>query len=72
MNFTDKTETLDRLLKMIKCENTGTAQKLSFNLRVSERTLRRYIEELRNLGHQISYSTFDRTYYYIDKTESKK
>ena len=72
MNFTDKTETLDHLLKMIKCENTGTAQKLSFNLRVSERTIRRYIEVLRNLGHQISYSTFDRTYYYIDKTDSKK
>jgi len=72
MNFTDKTQTLDHLLRLIKGENAGNVKILSGRIYVSERTLRRHISALRNMGHEIGYCMRRRTYYYIDKTDSQK
>jgi predicted DNA-binding transcriptional regulator YafY len=66
MTFTDKKTKLDYLLELIQAGNAGNAQVLSKSICVSERTLSRFIEELRSEGYQISYSTLRKSYYLID------
>ena len=72
MTFTSKTEKLVFLLKLIKGGDACNTDVLSNKICVSPRTLRRYIDELRNQGHQIGYCTLRNSYYLIDNSMVQK
>jgi predicted DNA-binding transcriptional regulator YafY len=65
MNFTSKTELINYLLHLIANEGTGNTKQLCERLCISQRTLFRYLEELRIMGHPISYCRQQQTYYLI-------
>jgi len=65
MNFFEKKEKLDFLLVLISKECTGNADNLSTHINVSRRTVLRYINELRLMGHNISFCQQRNTYYLI-------
>ena len=65
MRFLEKKDKLDFLLVQIKKECTGNANSLSTRICVSRRTLLRYINELRDMGHYISFCQQRNTYYLI-------
>ena len=67
MNFIDKKQKIDYLLELIQKGNTGTASDLAERLSVSKRTLTRLLQNLRELGRQISFCSQRRTYYFIRK-----
>lgn len=71
MKFIDKKQKLDYLLELIQNENTGNAEKLRMNICVSPRTLFRYIDELREMGYQISFCLQRDTYYLINDLTNK-
>ncbi|MFZ6008838.1 MAG: HTH domain-containing protein [Bacteroidota bacterium] len=55
-----------RLHDLIKKKATGTPYMLAQRLKVSERMIYIYIEELKKLGAPIHYDFKTRTYYYSD------
>ncbi len=57
-------EKLRFLCKLIETEFTGTPEQLAIILGVTERTLRRYIEQLRQMGNDLRYSRSLQTYYF--------
>lgn len=67
MNFIDKKQKLDYLLKLISDERTGNAKELSERIFVSQRTLIRYLDYLRDMGFQVSYCLRRKTYYLINE-----
>lgn len=54
---------IDRLVELLKQENTGPANYLAMKLMVSRRTIFRYLDELRLKGADICYSKSKETYY---------
>ncbi len=52
----------DYLLELIKKGNTGTPEELCQRINVTERTLFRYIEELKLQGEQITYCRRTQSY----------
>ena len=57
-------EKLSLLCRLIETEFTGTPEQLAIIIGVTERTLRRYIEVLRQMGADIRYSRSLQTYYF--------
>ena len=53
---------LNYLTELIAKENTGNAQELAERLQVSRRTLFRYLEDLKIMGAEISYSKKQNSY----------
>lgn len=67
MQFLDKQQKLEQLLCLIKEQNTGTAEQLAEKLCVSRPTVENYLKLLRTTGHNISYCTKRKTYYFFDQ-----
>jgi hypothetical protein len=67
MKFTEKTQKLAYLLKLIDNGYEGNADALSNIICVAPRTLSRFIEELRTQGHKIGYCAVRKRYYIYDK-----
>ncbi len=67
MQFIDKQQKLEQLLSLIKEQNTGTAVHLAEKLCVSRPTVENYLKLLRTAGHNISYCTKRKTYYFFDQ-----
>lgn len=56
-------ERINRMYRLIRMENTGSLNELAARLRVSERTVSNYLEELRLMGAEISFSRTRNTYF---------
>lgn len=67
MSYSNYLMKMDWLVKLLKQENTGSADFLACKLRVSRRTIFRYFDELRLNGAIISYSKSKGTYYLENK-----
>jgi predicted DNA-binding transcriptional regulator YafY len=66
MQFLDKQQKLEQLLSLINDQNTGTAAQLAYKLCVSRPTIENYLNLLRTAGHNISYCSKRKTYYFFD------
>ncbi len=64
MKAIEKLERLKRLHGLIKQESTGTAPELGRRLRISRRQVYRDMEELEQMGGEIGYSGWRKTYYF--------
>lgn len=65
MRFVDRKQKIDFLLELISKENTGAASDLCKRICVSKRTLVRFIKDLRELGYEISFCNYRKTYFFI-------
>lgn len=64
MNLLKAKQQLEVIHKQIIYERTGTPKQLAITLRVTPRTLRSYLKQMRALGAQVKYSRTRQTYYY--------
>ena len=55
---------INRLYRLIRMEHTGSLKELAGIMRVSERTVSNYLEELRLMGADIRFSRLRNTYYF--------
>ncbi|HLC82180.1 MAG TPA: HTH domain-containing protein [Bacteroidia bacterium] len=55
MKFDDYQEKLEQIDKLIRYSNTGSPKELARRMRVSERTIRRFIEKLKTKNDSIHY-----------------
>lgn len=63
MDYIQKKERLDYLLELIKKERCNTIKDIALKFDISQRTAKRMIATLRDMGHQISYSKFSNKYF---------
>ena len=71
MAFIEKKQKQEYLLALIEKGCTGSVGELSGKIGVSKRTVLRYIDELREMGHQIGFCLQRRTYYLIERGKVK-
>lgn len=64
MNTIKQIQKMLRLHELIKQECTGTPRAMSDKLGIPERTIFWYLEELRDMGAQISFDKIRKTYFY--------
>ena len=64
MNILELKELLERLVKLIEYECTGTPTELAQQLGVTDRTVKRYISQLRDMGANIKYCSHLNSYYF--------
>lgn len=57
-------ERINRMYRLIRTESTGSRAELAGRMRVSERTVSNYLEELRLMGADIRFSKTRNTYYF--------
>ncbi len=62
MNFFDYAEKLEMIKYLCLHKRTGTPQQLADKLHVSERTIQRMIQKLREHGYVITFNRFRITY----------
>jgi transcriptional antiterminator len=62
-------EILQRMHKLIDASCTGTPCEFAKQLRISERHLRKIIDEMKDLGAPIDYSRRNKTYHYAEPFE---
>ena len=55
MNYCEKKRKIDYLIELIESESTGNPDQLANYLRVSRPTLFRYLQDLQDVGVNISY-----------------
>lgn len=60
-------ERINWVYRLIRMERTGSLGELASLLRVSERTVNNYLEELRLMGAEIKFSRRQNTYYFKNK-----
>lgn len=60
-------ERINRVYRLVRIEKTGSRGELAAKLRVSERTVNNYLEELRLMGAEIKFSRRCNTYYFANK-----
>ena len=58
---------INRLYRLIRMEHTGSLKELAGIMRVSERTVSNYLEELRLMGADIRFSRLRNTYYFDNR-----
>lgn len=63
MDYIKKKERLDYLLELLKKERCNTLKEITLKFDVSQRTSKRMIAILRDLGHIITYSKFSKKYF---------
>ena len=61
-------ERINRMYRLIRKESTGSRAELAGRMRVSERTVSNYLEELRLMGADIRFSKTRNTYYFFNIT----
>ena len=66
MKFLDRLRRFKRLDELIRRKGTGTPAQLAERLNVSKPTVVRYIRLLRDLGAQLEYDAWRKTYHYTD------
>ena len=59
-------ERINRMYRLIRTESTGSRAELAGRMRVSERTVSNYLEELRLMGADIRFSKTRNTYYFFN------
>jgi predicted DNA-binding transcriptional regulator YafY len=62
MNFVQYAEKLETIKRLAKYKQAGTAEQLAHKLEVSQRTVERMIQQLRDQGYPIRYNRFRYTY----------
>ena len=62
MNSTKRESKKARILKLAELKSTGTPAELGLQLEMSERSIKRLVMEMRQAGHNISYSPSRRSY----------
>lgn len=67
MEFTKFKNYIEQLDSLIRKECTGTANEFAQQLGVSERTLQNHLQQLRELGIDVVYDHYKRTYKYNQK-----
>jgi len=60
-------ERINRMYRLIRTESTGSRAELAGRMRVSERTVSNYLEELRLMGADIRFSKTRNTYYFFNR-----
>ena len=60
-------ERINRTYRFIRMESTGSLSELAAKVRVSERTISNYLEELRLMGAEIKFSRVRNTYYFDNR-----
>ena len=60
-------ERINRMYRLIRTESTGSRAELAGRMRVSERTVSNYLEELRLMGADITFSKTRNTYYFFNR-----
>jgi len=63
MSFVEQTSRIDKLIRLIKNSNTGTAEELAKTLGVSRRTIFNDLENLKIMGYQIIFCQTTRNYF---------
>ena len=63
MDYIEKKERLDYLLELIKKERCNTIKEIALKFDISQRTSKRMIATLRDMGYQITYSKFSIKYF---------
>lgn len=63
MDYIQKKERLDYLLELIKKERCNTIKDIALKFDISQRTAKRMIATIRDMGHQITYSKFSNKYF---------
>ena len=71
MNYCEKKRKIDYLIELIESESTGNPDQLANYLRVSRPTLFRYLQDLQDVGVNISYCFKRETYYQIKNVRQK-
>lgn len=64
MRIINRLEKIKQIDQLIRMKNTGCIYELAEKIALSERQTRRYIEEMRTMGADISYCKYSRTYKY--------
>ncbi len=67
MQFIKLNTYIEQMDSLIRQEHTGTAEEFARKLGVSERTLQNHLQQLREIGVQVTYDYSRRTYKYIEK-----
>ena len=67
MKTLDKIHKIIQLHRLIQSGRTGSSKNLSVCLNLSQRTVQLYLDELRDLGAEISYDQIGCTYYYKNR-----
>lgn len=68
MGFIDQINLLSRIHHMLELKCTGSPSEFAYKLGISERTLFRKLEELRDSGIEIRYASEQRSYVYPNNT----
>ena len=69
MSIVEKLKKLESLDRLIHMKSTGTPLQLAERMNLSERQVRRYIEEMRIMGAEIRYNDFLKSYEYLKPTK---
>ena len=64
MGFVEQVTRIEKLIRLIKNSNTGTAEELAKTLGVSRRTIFNNLENLKLMGHQIIFCQTSRNYFF--------
>lgn len=65
MRFIEKIELLKRVDQLIRMKATGSARDLATKLGIGKSTVYEIIEILKNMGAEIEYCNYRRSFYYI-------
>jgi predicted DNA-binding transcriptional regulator YafY len=64
MSYIEQATRIDKLIRLIKNCNTGTAEELAKTLGVSRRTIFNDLENLKIMGYQIIFCQTSRNYFF--------
>ena len=67
MDFVKINQYIRQIDSLIRHEHTGTAEEFAEKLGISERTLQNYLQQLREIGVDIAYDYYNKTYKYTQK-----
>jgi biotin operon repressor len=65
MAIIERLAKIEQLDQLIRLKSTGTPVELAEKMNLSERQVRRYIDEMRSLGAEIQYNDFLKSYEYV-------
>ena len=65
MTIIEKLNKIEYIDQLIRLKNTGTPCELAEKLNLSERQVRRYLDEMREMGAEIKYNEYLLTYEYL-------
>ena len=69
MHYINELERLHQLHGLIKNENSGTPKQIARKMQISERSIYRLIEKLKDLNAEVCFDRKRNTYYYLSPFE---